>query len=105
MDYMSALSAAMPKGIIPDTAASSDTPNVSNIPGTADASGVTSFKDYVVKQMTEVNDKLNVSDANTRDLATGATDDIDKVTTSVEEANLALQHMMSIRTKLLDAYQ
>lgn len=63
-----------------------------------------SFKDYLVKQLTDVNDKINISDANTRDLATGATDDIDKVATSVEEANLALQHMMAIRTKLLDAY-
>jgi flagellar hook-basal body complex protein FliE len=103
MDYMSALSAVMPKGIIPDTG-TDDSPNVSNIPGTADASGSTSFKDYVIKQMSDVNDKINTSDANTRDLATGVTDDIDKVTTSVEEANLALQHMMAIRTKLLDAY-
>jgi flagellar hook-basal body complex protein FliE len=102
MDYMSSLAAVMPKAIIPDVA--TDSPNVSNIPGTADASGATSFKDYVMKQLTDVNDKINTSDSNTRDLATGVTDDIDKVTTSVEEANLALQHMMAIRSKLLDAY-
>ena len=37
-------------------------------------------------------------------LATGATDDIQKVVTSVEEANLSLQYMMAIRSKLLDVY-
>ena len=45
------------------------------------------------------------SDQNIQDLATGPTNDIEKVVTSVEEANLSLQYTMSIRTKLLDAYQ
>jgi flagellar hook-basal body complex protein FliE len=103
VDYASAISNVVPGTFVPDLGKNDDTPNVTPIPS-GDPSGSMSFKDYVVKQLTEVNDKINTSDANTRDLATGATDDIDKVTTSVEEANLALQHLMSIRTKLLDAY-
>jgi flagellar hook-basal body complex protein FliE len=55
--------------------------------------------------LSDVNDKLNTSDANMQDLATGRTNDIQKVVTSVEEANLALQYTMAVRTKLLDAYQ
>jgi flagellar hook-basal body complex protein FliE len=102
MDYASAISSVVPGTFVPDLG-KDETPSVSAIPG-GDASGGMSFKDYVVKQLTDVNDKINTSDANTRDFATGATDDIDKVTTSVEEANLALQHMMAIRSKLLDAY-
>jgi flagellar hook-basal body complex protein FliE len=103
MDGISAIGNAIPGTFVPDIGKTDEAPAVSAIPA-ADLSGTMSFKDYVVKQMTDVNDKLNVADANTRDLATGVTDDIDKVTTSVEEANLALQHMMAIRSKLLDAY-
>jgi flagellar hook-basal body complex protein FliE len=54
--------------------------------------------------LSDVNDKINTSDSNTRDLATGATNDLAKVVTSVEEANLALQYTMAIRSKLLTAY-
>ena len=103
MDYASAIGSVVPGTFVPDLGKNSETPNVTPIPA-GDNAGVMSFKDYLVQQLTDVNDKLNVSDANTRALATGATDDIDKVATSVEEANLALQHMMAIRTKLLDAY-
>jgi flagellar hook-basal body complex protein FliE len=34
----------------------------------------------------------------------GKTNDLDKVVTSVEEANLGLQYTIAIRSKLLDAY-
>ena len=39
-----------------------------------------------------------------RDLADGKTNDLQKVVTSVEEANLALHFTMAMRSKLLDAY-
>jgi flagellar hook-basal body complex protein FliE len=58
-----------------------------------------------VKQLlANVNDSINTSDQNTRDLASGKTNDINKVVTSVEEANLSLQYTMALRTKLLEAY-
>jgi flagellar hook-basal body complex protein FliE len=104
VDYVQSLSAAFPKGIMPDIGKTDETPNVSNIPGTADASGVTSFKDTIKQMLSDVNDKINTSDQNSQDLATGKTGDIEKVVTSVEEANLSLQYMMAIRTKLMDAY-
>jgi flagellar hook-basal body complex protein FliE len=102
MDYTGAMSHIVPGTFVPDMG--SEKPTVSNIPGTVDASGGTSFKDTVMSMLGDVNSKLNVSDANTRDLATGKTGDIEKVVTSVEEANLALQYTMAIRSKLLDAY-
>jgi flagellar hook-basal body complex protein FliE len=106
MDYMSALSAITPTPLIPDMGKTAETPNISPIPGVANAAADPSvtFKDTIQKLLGEVNTKLNVSDENTRDLATGATGDIQKVVTSVEEANLALQYTMAIRSKLLDAY-
>src|SRR5579872_1195958 len=63
-----------------------------------------SFKDQVVGLLQDVNDKLVGSDQNVRDLAMGKTNDLDRVVTSVEEANLALQYTIAIRGKLLDAY-
>jgi flagellar hook-basal body complex protein FliE len=104
MDYMGQLASVMPKGIIPDIGKIDETPNVSNIPGTADASGAKSFRDTVKEMLTDVNDKINTSDQNTRDFATGKQGDLEKVVTSVEEANLSLQYTMAIRSKLLDAY-
>ncbi len=103
MDYASAIGNVIPGTFVPDLGKGNETPNVSPIPG-GDTSGATSFKDTVKQMLSDVNDKLNVSDTNTRDLATGKTGDIQKVVTSVEEANLALSYTMAIRSKLLDAY-
>jgi flagellar hook-basal body complex protein FliE len=95
---------AVGRGLIPDVGPGADTPNVSPIPGAGEA-GVTSFKDTVKHMLEDVNTKLTTSDQNIQDLSVGRTNDVEKVVTSVEEANLALQYTMAIRTKLLDAYQ
>lgn len=102
MDYTTAISSLVPGTFVPDLGKSDETPNVTAIPATNEA-GQT-FKDTLAGFWNDVNTKLNTSDQNTRDLATGATGDIQKVVTSVEEANLSLQYMMAIRSKLLDAY-
>ena len=95
---------AVGRSLIPDVASGTDTPKTSAIPGVGET-GVTSFKDTVKHMLEDVNTKLTTSDQNIQDLATGRTNDVEKVVTSVEEANLALQYTMAIRTKLLDAYQ
>lgn len=95
---------AVGSGLVPDIAPGGDKPNISPIPGIGE-SPTTSFKDTVKQMLEDVNTKITTSDQNVQDLATGKTDDQEKVITSVEEANLALQYTMSIRTKLLDAYQ
>ena len=104
MDYASTIRTLIPGTFVPDLGANDEKPNISAIPGGVDASGGTSFKDTVKQMLADVNDKITTSDSNTRDLATGATGDIGKVVTSVEEANLALQYTMAVRTKLLTAY-
>jgi flagellar hook-basal body complex protein FliE len=102
VDYSTAITSLVPGTFVPDLGKANETPNVTPIPATNDA-GQT-FKDTLGKLIEDVNTKINTSDDNTRDLATGATGDIQKVVTSVEEANLSMQYMMAIRTKLLDAY-
>ena len=122
MDYGSAISKVVPGTFVPDIGAAvspDERPNVGPIPGGAagvagpstgsglsvgDTQG-TSFKDTVKAILSDVNDKVNASDQATRDLADGKTNDLQKVVTSVEEANLAMNFTMAMRTKLLEAYQ
>ncbi len=116
MDYGSAISAIVPGTFVPDMGAATkldERPNVGPIPGgvagavpgvTGETQG-TSFKDTVKSMLADVNDKITASDQATRDLADGKTNDLQKVVTSVEEANLTLNFTMAMRSKLLEAYQ
>ena len=122
MNIASIMAHVIPGTFAPDMSAS-EAPSISPIPslltdnmphegidaggaanGVSSVGGVTSFKDTVKNLLSDVNSAVNTSDQNTRDLATGKTNDVNKVVTSVEEANLALQYTMAIRTKLLEAY-
>ena len=106
MDYGSAISKVVPGTFVPDmgtTVGADERPNVGAIPA-AEPQGP-SFKDTVKALLSDVNDKVNASDQATRDLADGKTNDLQKVVTSVEEANLALNFTMAMRSKLLEAYQ
>ena len=110
MDYASAISKVVPGTFVPDLGPKSvdETPNVGPIPGGAAAAGqapTASFIDTLKGALSDVNDKLQASDQATRDLADGKTNDMTKVVTSVEEANLALSFTMAMRTKLLESYQ
>jgi flagellar hook-basal body complex protein FliE len=111
MDYGSAISKVLPGTFVPDIGAATkldERPNVGPIPGGPGAIAPTgdapSFKDTVKAMLDDVNDKVNASDQAQRDLATGKTNDLQKVVTSVEEANLALNFTMAMRSKLLEAY-
>ncbi len=119
MDYGSVISKVMPGTFVPDMGSAiklDETPNVGPIPGgsldgvagvtgAAGAEGTSSFRDTVKSMLADVNNKIATSDQAQRDLASGKTNDLQKVVTSVEEANLALNFTMSMRTKLLEAYQ
>jgi flagellar hook-basal body complex protein FliE len=108
MDYGSAISHTIPGTFVPDIGAATkldERPNVGPIPGAPGAVEGPSFKDTVKSMLADVNDKVNVSDQATRDLADGKTNDLQKVVTSVEEANLAMNFTMAMRSKLLEAYQ
>ncbi len=101
--YETAMRAVIPGTFVPDIGSGSDV-KTEAIPGGA-ATGAPSFKDTVKSFLSDVNDKVNVSDQLSQDLATGKTNDASKVVTSVEEANLSMQFTLAIRNKLLDAYR
>ena len=122
MNFATVMAKVIPGTFVPDMSAS-EKPTISNIPGTGNPStstnavtgdpnitgvtavgGVPSFQDTLQQMLGDVNDKINTSDQKTRDLASGKTNDLNGVVTSVEEANLSLQYTMAIRTKLLTAY-
>ena len=106
MDYAGAISKVIPGTFVPDLGAAAgpdERPTVTPLPG--GEGPATSFKDTVKQMLTDVNDKVIASDQATRDLADGKTNDLQKVVTSVEEANLALNFTMAMRSKLLEAYQ
>jgi flagellar hook-basal body complex protein FliE len=112
MDFAS-ITKAVPGTFVPDMGTSiklDETPNITAIPGAvgaAAAEGANSggtFMDSLKSALDDVNTKLNTSDQMTRDLASGKTNDLNAVTTSVEESNLALSFTMAVRTKLMTAY-
>jgi len=98
--YRAAMSSAIPGTFVPDIGAA---PKTDVIPGGGEAPGA-SFKDTVKSFLDDVNTKVTQSDQLSRDLATGRTNDVGKVVTSVEEASLAMQFTLAIRNKLLEAY-
>lgn len=94
---------AIPGTFVPDVGKAASDVKTEAIPGGA-ATGSPSFKDTVKSFLADVNDKVTSSDRLSSDLAAGRTNDVSKVVTSVEEANLAMQFTLAIRNKLLDAY-
>lgn len=64
-----------------------------------------SFKETLGQMIGEVNDRVQAADANVKSYAEGKTNDLVKVTSSVEEANLAFQFTIAIQNKLISAYQ
>jgi flagellar hook-basal body complex protein FliE len=79
-------------------------PGLAGVQPAGDVEGK-SFSDTLMSYLGEVNDKMTTSDKNVRDLASGKENDPQKVVQSVEEANLAFQFTMAMRSKLLTAYQ
>ena len=101
-NYSSVIGKSLPGTFVPDIGSGGADVQTQAIPGGGDSG--TSFKDTVKSLLSDVNEKVNQSDSLSRDLATGRTNDVTKVVTSVEEANLSMQFTLAIRNKLLDAY-
>lgn len=101
--YDAAMRSAIPGTFVPDVGAGGNDVKTEAIAGAAGVSAP-SFKDTVKSFLADVNNKVTTSDQLSRDLATGKTNDVSKVVTSVEEANLSMQFTLAIRNKLLQAY-
>ena len=64
-----------------------------------------SFKDILIKSISEVNDLQLDAERAINDLAVGRTDNVTEVMAAVEKADLAFKNMMAIRNKIIDAYR
>lgn len=126
-DYASAISRIIPGTFAPDVGANAvrtepipsnsrdamlgaSGVSASSISGVGDTSSVAgsapvSFRDTLKNYLEGVNNKMVSADQATQDLATGKTNDINKVVTSVEEANLTMDFAVAMQSKLLAAYQ
>ncbi|TAM58466.1 flagellar hook-basal body complex protein FliE [bacterium] len=101
--FSDAIRAVKPDTFVPDLPAGGAAPAVAGVaPVPADQP---SFKETLGQMIGEVNTRLETADANVRDYAEGKSNDMVKVTTSVEEANLAFQFTLAVQNKLVSAYQ
>lgn len=64
-----------------------------------------SFAEVLKESIQEVNQLKQEADAAIQDLATGRSENVSEVLTAVEKADIAFRAMMSIRNKLVDAYE
>ena len=72
--------------------------------GAEAAAGGKSFSQFLSEKIGEVNQLQQESEQAIEGLATGKVQDLGKVVSAVEKANLAFQMMVQIRNKLVDAY-
>jgi flagellar hook-basal body complex protein FliE len=82
-------------GGLPPAAGKSSTPGASG----------TSFSDMLAKNIDEVSRLQQDATQAVDDLATGKNDNVTGVMTAVEKADMAFKTLLSIRSKLMDAYE
>lgn len=75
----------------------------SDLPGAAQ--GSTSFKDFLLNSIQEVNSAQKTADAAVEKLATGGEVSPAEVLTAVQKADVAFRMMMQIRNKIVQAYE
>lgn len=72
---------------------------------TADINENTSFKDFIMDALNNVNTLELESTRMTEDFIAGRTDNIHSVMIASEKASISLQFVMEVRNKVLEAYQ
>ncbi|MCB0377373.1 MAG: flagellar hook-basal body complex protein FliE [Bdellovibrionales bacterium] len=68
-------------------------------------SSVKSFKDTLSEAVGKVNEMQKDADIKMQKLAAGESSNISEVMVAAEKADIALKLMMSVRNKVIDAYQ
>jgi len=67
--------------------------------------GSSSFKDTLTDAIDKVNSAQKVADTKMQQLASGENTNLSEVMIAAERADIALKLMMSVRNKVIDAYQ
>jgi flagellar hook-basal body complex protein FliE len=75
-----------------------------NTAGAAPADGQVSFKDVLMKNLSEVNKLQQDADKSLEDFVTGKTNNMGEVISASQKASLAFSMLTQIRNKLQDAY-
>ena len=70
-----------------------------------DSSSASSFGDTLNDAITKVNDMQKDADVKMQKIASGESNNISEVMVAAEKADIALKLMMSVRNKMIDAYQ
>ena len=73
--------------------------------GVKDLESRESFEKTLKKFITDVNSLQNQAAESTVDLAKGEVEDVHDVMIAVEKANIAMELMLEIRNKIVEAYQ
>lgn len=80
-------------------------PNVGRISGDSKKVQGESFDSTLKKFVDDVNSLQNEMDTKIESFATGEIKDVHEVMIAVEEANTAMEFMLEIRNKIVEAYQ
>jgi len=64
-----------------------------------------SFADMVSREVMVINEQINTSEFNLRELAAGRADNLHQVMVSLNKAKLSFEMMVEVRNKLLEGYQ
>ncbi len=67
--------------------------------------GDSSFKDVMLENLKKVNDLQQDATHAIEDLQTGQRDDVETVLMATEKADAAFRMLLSVRNKVLDAYE
>lgn len=81
------------------------TPDVASKTSETKDSGDVSFSEILKDSIQEVNELQKEADSAVQDLVTGKTESVTEVFSAVEKADLAFRTLMSVRNKLLEAYE
>jgi flagellar hook-basal body complex protein FliE len=73
--------------------------------GSSDSDQEISFRDMLIDALNGVNELQNKSAAITEDFITGRTDNIADVMIASTEAGIALDFVIEVRNKVMEAYQ
>jgi flagellar hook-basal body complex protein FliE len=74
-------------------------------PGPTSVSGTKSFKDTLAETVTEVQRLQDEADTTIKQLVAGEIKDVSQAMVAVEKADMAFQTMMTVRGKVMTAYE
>lgn len=73
--------------------------------GGASRAGRDEFSDFLTKAVSEVEEKMRISDVERQKVLTGEANNLHQATIAAQEASVAFSLMVEVRNKLVESYQ